>query len=154
VTVDPDSVPLISVAELTGLMASPRPPAVLDVRWQLKGPPGLRTYLAGHVPGARYLDLDAELSGPPGAGGRHPLPAPAAFQSAMRRAGLRAGQLAVACDDSDATIAARLWWMMRYFGHDSVRVLDGGFRAWAAAGRNAGARRRRRRSASQVRLPA
>src|SRR5215470_9053182 len=132
---DPTLNPLIGVAELADLMASEGPPALLDVRWRLNGPPGLEIYRAGHVPGACYVDLDAELAGPPVAGGRHPLPEPDVFQLTMRTAGLRTGQLAVVCDESDATIAGRLWWLLRHFGHDRVRVLDGGFRAWAAAGR-------------------
>jgi len=126
---------LIDQAELAAQLGSGRPPALLDVRWRLGGPPGIENYQAGHLPGACFIDLDTELSGPPGPGGRHPLPDPAVFQSAMRRAGLRAGQPAVAYDDGDSTIAARLWWLLRYHGHDQVLVLDGGYRAWAAAGR-------------------
>jgi thiosulfate/3-mercaptopyruvate sulfurtransferase len=81
-----------------------------------------------------FVDLDADLAGPPGAGGRHPLPAAADFQAAMRRVGVRAGRPVVAYDDGDSTAAARAWWTLRYFGHSRVQVLDGGFRAWAAAG--------------------
>ncbi|HEX9063565.1 MAG TPA: sulfurtransferase [Streptosporangiaceae bacterium] len=128
--------PLIAARDLARLLDSGDPPALLDVRWQLGGPPGLQRYEAGHLPGAAYLDLDTDLAAPPGtgAGGRHPLPAAADFQAAMRRAGLRARQLAVAYDDRDATVAARLWWLLRYFGHDRVAVLDGGFAAWRTAG--------------------
>jgi len=110
------------------------PPALLDVRWRLGGPPGIGSYRAGHLPGAVFVDLDADLAGPPGAGGRHPLPEAADFQAAMRRAGVRAGRPVIAYDDGDSTAAARAWWTLRYFGHSRVRVLDGGFRAWAAAG--------------------
>jgi thiosulfate/3-mercaptopyruvate sulfurtransferase len=110
------------------------PPVLLDVRWRLGGPPGIDSYRAGHLPGAVFVDLDADLAAPPGAGGRHPLPAAGAFQAAMRRAGVRAGHPVVAYDDGDSTIAARAWWTLRYFGHSRVQVLDGGFRAWAAAG--------------------
>jgi len=110
------------------------PPVVLDVRWRLGGPPGIDSYRAGHLPGAVFVDLDADLTGPPGAGGRHPLPAAADFEAAMRRAGVRAGRPVVVYDDGDSTAAARAWWMLRYFGHGPVQVLDGGFRAWAAAG--------------------
>ncbi len=133
----PDGEPLIEVAALAGLLASTgRAPALLDVRWQLGGPPGLKRYLAGHLPGAVYVDLDADLAAPPGtgAGGRHPLPAAGDFEAVMRRAGLHAGQRAVVYDDGDASIAARLWWLLRYFGHDGVAVLDGGYAAWTAAG--------------------
>jgi len=128
--------PLISVAGLAGCLGSAEAPALLDVRWRLGGPAGIGSYLAGHLPGACFVDLDEALAGPPGsgAGGRHPLPEPAAFETAMRAAGLRHGQLAVVYDEGDATIAARLWWLLRYFGHDRVAVLDGGLGGWAAAG--------------------
>jgi thiosulfate/3-mercaptopyruvate sulfurtransferase len=125
---------LVGVESLAAELASGAPPTVLDVRWRLGGPPGIESYRAGHLPGAVYVDLDTDLSGPKGAGGRHPLPDPADFEAAMRRAGVRAGHPVVAYDDGDSTIAARAWWTLRYFGHDRVRVLDGGFRAWAAAG--------------------
>jgi thiosulfate/3-mercaptopyruvate sulfurtransferase len=117
-------------AELTGSA----PPVLLDVRWRMGGPPGIEGYRAGHLPGAVYVDLDTDLAGPPGPGGRHPLPSADDFAAAMRRAGVRAGHPVVAYDEVDATIAARLWWTLRYFGHDLVRVLDGGLRAWTAAG--------------------
>lgn len=126
--------PVISRAELADLLASPNPPAVLDVRWRIGGPPGINSYLAGHLPGACFIDLDTELSAPPGSRGRHPLPPTAVFEAAMRAAGLHARQLAVAYDDSDGTIAARLWWMLRYYGHEQVAVLDGGYHGWATAG--------------------
>lgn len=126
--------PLISVAELADALAASQPPVLIDVRWRLGGPPGIDSYRAGHLPGALYLDLDSALAGPPGDGGRHPLPATADFESAMRGAGVRAGAAVVVYDEADATIAARAWWMLRYYGHDRVRVLDGGFRGWAAAG--------------------
>ena len=128
--------PLIGPAELAALLAGPpaRRPVLLDVRWRLGGPPGRDSYLAGHLPGAAWIDLDADLAGPPGPAGRHPLPAAGRFTAAMRRAGVRPGALAVAYDDSDASVAARLWWCLRYFGHDQARVLDGGLRAWTEAG--------------------
>ena len=109
-------------------------PSVLDVRWRLGGPPGIDIYVAGHVPEALFVDLDRDLAGPPGPGGRHPMPAAAAFEAAMRRAGVSAGRPVVVYDDADSTAAARAWWLLRYFGHSSVRVLDGGFRAWTAEG--------------------
>ena len=126
--------PVIGTSELISLLESPAPPALLDVRWRLGGPPGVNSYLAGHLPGAMFIDLDAELSGKPGSGGRHPLPESGVFEKSMRIAGLNDGQLAVAYDDGDSTISARLWWMLRYFGHEQVAVLDGGYRAWAMAG--------------------
>jgi thiosulfate/3-mercaptopyruvate sulfurtransferase len=125
---------LTDVTALARVLAGPRPPVLLDVRWRLTGPPGIDSYRAGHLPGARFVDLDHELAGPPGAGGRHPLPAADRFQQAMRRAGVRDGWPVVVYDEADSTAAARAWWLLRYFGHDQVRVLDGGYRAWAAAG--------------------
>jgi thiosulfate/3-mercaptopyruvate sulfurtransferase len=126
--------PLVSVPELAAALTGDDPPALLDVRWKLGGPPGLDAYRAGHVPAAAYVDLDADLAGPPGACGRHPLPDPVAFEAAMRAAGVRAGHPVVVYDDADGTVAARAWWTLRYFGHQQVRVLDGGFQAWAGAG--------------------
>jgi thiosulfate/3-mercaptopyruvate sulfurtransferase len=125
---------LTEVADLAEALAIAHPPVVLDVRWRLGGPPGIDGYRAGHVPGAVYADLDTDLAGPPGSGGRHPLPAAGAFQAAMRRAGISQSSLVVVYDDGDTTAAARAWWTLRYFGHGRVRVLDGGYRAWTAAG--------------------
>jgi thiosulfate/3-mercaptopyruvate sulfurtransferase len=126
--------PLIDVADLAAALHGEAPPVLLDVRWRLGGPPGIESYHAGHLPGAVFIDLDAQLAGPPGDGGRHPLPAAGDFEAAMRAAGVRPGQPVVAYDDADGTVAARLWWMLRYYGHGQVQVLDGGFRAWAEAG--------------------
>jgi thiosulfate/3-mercaptopyruvate sulfurtransferase len=124
---------LVTAGELAGLLAAGSPVALLDARWRLGGPPGLDLYRAGHIPGAVFVDLDTDLAAPPGPGGRHPMPAAATFEAAMRRAGVRDGQPAVVYDGADSTAAARAWWLLRYFGHDAVRVLDGGFRAWTAA---------------------
>jgi thiosulfate/3-mercaptopyruvate sulfurtransferase len=133
---DPGTRPLMSVADLQQRSGSEQRPALLDVRWRLGGPPGIDAYREGHLPGAVYIDLDTDLAGPAGSGsgGRHPLPEAGVFEAAMRGAGLRQGQQAVVYDDAGATIAARLWWLLRYFGHDQVAVLDGGLAAWAAAG--------------------
>jgi thiosulfate/3-mercaptopyruvate sulfurtransferase len=125
---------LTDVTVLAAELAGPRPPVLLDVRWRLAGPPGIESYRAGHLPGARFVDLDRDLAGPPGSGGRHPLPTAGHFQDAMRRAGVRDGWPAVVYDEADSTAAARAWWLLRYFGHDQVRVLDGGYQAWLAAG--------------------
>jgi thiosulfate/3-mercaptopyruvate sulfurtransferase len=125
---------LVNVRELAAELAQDRPPAILDARWRLAGPPGIGSYRQGHLPGAVFADLDRDLAGPPGPGGRHPLPDPAAFQAAMRAAGVSRDRPVVLYDDGDATAAARGWWMLRYFGHPDVRVLDGGYRAWTAAG--------------------
>ena len=126
--------PLVSVAGLSTSLAGGEPPLLLDVRWSLTGPPGLDLYRAGHLPGAVFVDLDHDLAGPPGLAGRHPLPDPQAAQDALRRLGVRAGRSVVAYDDGDASIAARAWWLLRWAGHDDVRVLDGGYAAWLAAG--------------------
>jgi thiosulfate/3-mercaptopyruvate sulfurtransferase len=126
---------LITVPELAGLLATAANPTLLDVRWRLGGPAGRQLYEAGHIPGAVFVDLDGDLAAAPGPGGRHPMPATADFEAAMRLAGVSDGRPVVVYDDADATAAARAWWLLRYFGHVSVRVLDGGFRAWTAAGR-------------------
>ena len=126
--------PLTDVSALARALAGPAPPVLLDVRWRLGGPPGIEAYRAGHLPRAVFVDLDADLAAEPGAAGRHPLPPAGRFQEAMRRAGVSTGSTVVAYDDADATTAARAWWLLRYFGHRDCQVLDGGFRAWRAAG--------------------
>ncbi|WP_119731335.1 sulfurtransferase [Thermomonospora amylolytica] len=126
---------LIEVDELAALLETPEPPVLLDVRWRLAGPPGIEDYRKGHLPGAVFVDLDRDLAAPPGPAGRHPLPDAEAFQRAMRAAGVSAGRPVVVYDDADSTAAARAWWVLRYFGHEQVRVLNGGYRAWTEAGR-------------------
>ena len=126
--------PLISPDELAAALRSAAPPLLLDVRWQLAGPPGLGAYLAGHLPGAVFVDLEADLAAPPGAGGRHPLPDPARFEAAMRRCGVRRGRGVVVYDQRDTTSAARAWWLLGHHGHPDVRVLDGGYDGWVAQG--------------------
>lgn len=123
--------PLIRPEELAALEGDV---TILDVRWRLGGPPGIESYREGHIPGAVFCDLDADLAAPPGPEGRHPLPPAAAFQSAMRRLGVSDARPVVVYDDADSTAAARAWWTLRYFGHGDVRVLDGGMRAWTQAG--------------------
>jgi thiosulfate/3-mercaptopyruvate sulfurtransferase len=127
-------VTLIEVAELIHMIGEDDPPTVLDVRWRLGGPPGRESYVAGHIAGARFVDLDSELCGAPGAGGRHPLPEPTVLQEVLRRAGVRHDHPVVAYDWGDMQAAARLWWTLRWAGHPDVRVLDGGFAAWTRAG--------------------
>lgn len=126
--------PLVSSDDLAVLLSGPQQPVVLDVRWRLGGPPGRDDYARGHLPGAVFLDLDADLAAPPGPGGRHPLPAPDDLQRVLRAAGVWDGAPVVAYDADNGSIAARVWWLLRWAGHDHVRVLDGGFAAWAAAG--------------------
>jgi thiosulfate/3-mercaptopyruvate sulfurtransferase len=125
---------LIDATALAAELASADPPTVLDVRWRLGGPPGRVDYAVGHVPGAVFVDLDADLCGPPGAGGRHPLPDPAALQRALRTAGVRENHPVVVYDSGDGLAASRAWWTLRWAGHRPVRVLAGGFPAWPAAG--------------------
>jgi thiosulfate/3-mercaptopyruvate sulfurtransferase len=108
---------------------------VVDCRYRL-GEPGVGEALwrEGHIPGAAFLDLDRELASPPGDAGRHPLPDAATFEAAARRAGIAPGTLVVAYDEAAEGGAARLWWLLRHFGHDAVTVLDGGLRAWREEG--------------------
>jgi thiosulfate/3-mercaptopyruvate sulfurtransferase len=126
--------PLVAAGRLAAELAGPDPPALLDCRWTLAGGADRAGYDGGHLPRAVFVDLDRDLSGPPGAGGRHPLPDPQAFQAAMRRAGVRAGRPVVAYDQGEPGGAARAWWLFGWFGHADVRVLDGGLPAWVAAG--------------------
>ena len=127
---------LITAAELAQALAGPNPPAVLDIRWQLGGPPGAEDYAAGHIPGAHFLSLDSELAAPAGgaAGGRHPLPDPERLGAALGRAGVGAEREVVVYDGAASLAAARGWWLLRWAGHRRVRVLDGGFAGWVAAG--------------------
>ena len=107
---------------------------VLDVRWSLGVPDGRPAYRAGHVPGAVYVDLESELSGHgPATEGRHPLPTDEALTQAARRWGLRANDRVVAYDSGGNLAAARAWWLLRDAGLD-VRLLDGAWPAWQAAG--------------------
>ncbi|MFI6645156.1 sulfurtransferase [Streptomyces sp. NPDC050504] len=122
---------IITASELASELAGERPPVLLDVRYQMGGPPGRPAYEAGHVPGAVYVDLEAELADPPGGGrGRHPLPDVGAFGAVMRAAGVSDGAPVVVYDGGQGWAAARAWWMLRWTGHADVRVLDGGLPAW------------------------
>ncbi len=123
--------PLISPDDLAAVLGDV---TVLDVRYALGGPPGRDEHLAGHVPGAAYVDLDADLADPPGAGGRHPLPDESRFEAAMRRAGVSGDRPVVVYDDWQGRAAARAWWLLRHHGHGDVRVLDGGWTAWLEDG--------------------
>lgn len=125
---------LVGPDELSAAIAGADRPVLLDVRWGLTGSPGVADYLAGHLPGAVFCDLDAVLAGPPGAGGRHPLPSIEVLQSGLRRLGVCATRPVVVYDQADSTSAARAWWMLRWAGHPDVRVLDGGLASWTAAG--------------------
>lgn len=112
---------------------------IVDVRWYLldKTRDGHREYLHGHIPGAVFMDLDRALAAPFGQGpGRHPLPTAQVFAEAATRAGIGADTHVIAYDDSGGASAARLWWLLRYFGHDAVSLLDGGIVQWVAEGRS------------------
>lgn len=123
--------PLITAPELASCLDRV---TVLDVRYRTGGPTGRGEYDAGHVPGASYVDVDADLADPPGTRGRHPLPDPERFVVAMRRVGVSDGRPVVVYDDWEGRAAARAWWLLRYHGHADVRVLDGGWPAWRAGG--------------------
>ncbi|SDG28441.1 sulfurtransferase [Klenkia brasiliensis] len=119
---------------MTGVLAGPDdvPGAVLlDVRWALGRTDGHERYLAGHLPGAVYVDLDTELAAPPSAAGRHPLPGLADLQAAARRWGIWSGSRVVVYDDGPGTAAARAWWLLRWGRHVDVSILDGGLAGWA-----------------------
>jgi thiosulfate/3-mercaptopyruvate sulfurtransferase len=125
------SSPLLSVTELRDRLGEV---TVLDVRYRMGGPPGRDEFAAGHVPGAAYVDLDEDLAAEPGEGGRHPLPDPLLLEAAMERAGVWNDRPVVVYDDWAGRAAARCWWLLRWSGHRDVRVLDGGWAAWQAAG--------------------
>ena len=128
--------PLISVDELLRIQDDV---VLCDIRWDLTNPDkGRSTYETGHVPGAVFVDLDRDLSGPPGDTGRHPLPEPGEFASTLSSLGVGPDTHVVVYDDVGGRIAARMWWMMRAIGHARVQVLDGGYQAWVDAGQDIG----------------
>jgi thiosulfate/3-mercaptopyruvate sulfurtransferase len=109
---------------------------IVDTRWYLTEPSkGHAEYLEAHIPGAIYMDIDHDLSAPKGHGpGRHPLPRALEFASTASRAGIGSQTFVVVYDAVGGAYAARLWWLLRYFGHRQVAVLDGGWPAWVRAG--------------------
>jgi len=128
---------LISADNLAERLSSaPGSVLVFDCSFDLANPnAGEQAYAAGHIPGARYLHLDRDLSGAKtGKNGRHPLPARDALVETLVAHGLKEHQQVVAYDAQGGAYAARLWWLLRWLGHDSVAVLDGGLQAWQAAG--------------------
>ncbi len=129
--------PLVSTAWLAEHLHDPNV-RVVDTRWYLmdKTKQGREEYLHGHIPGAVFLDVDRDLSAPVGEGpGRHPLPRPQDFAEVAAHAGIGDNTYVVAYDDAGDTNAARLWWLLRYFGHDQVSLLDGGITQWIKEGR-------------------
>jgi thiosulfate/3-mercaptopyruvate sulfurtransferase len=126
--------PLVTTDWLASRLRDPSV-RIADVRWYLPhlGRNGRAEYDLAHLPGAVFVDLDSQLASPPGTGpGRHPLPDPRRFASAMTAAGVGPDTHVVAYDDSGGSTAARLWWLLRYFGHPRVSVLDGGLTKWLA----------------------
>ena len=110
---------------------------VIDTRHDLADPGhGRAAWQAAHIPGAVHLDLDQDLSGPKtGLNGRHPLPDPTALAAKLAACGVAPGRQVVAYDDTGNCFAVRLWWLLRWMGHDRVALLDGGLKAWIAEGR-------------------
>ena len=113
--------------------AADRAIRVIDLRWYLGGKSGRDAYAEGHIEGAVFLDLDADLSAAEGPG-RHPIPSAEKFEEAMRKAGVSAETRVIAYDDAGGSIASRLWWLLQHFAHPHAAVLDGGLPAWLAAG--------------------
>jgi len=129
------SSPLISPEELARRLDDPTW-VVVDCRWTLTDPAaGPAAHARSHIPGARYANLDDDLSRRPGpSDGRHPLPAAADFAARLGSWGVGNSTTVVAYDEASGAIAARLWWLLGWLGHDRRLVLDGGFAAWTAAG--------------------
>lgn len=127
---------LISSSELHAILGQAEV-VIVDCRFRLSDPDaGRQAYLQAHIPGARYAHLNEDLSGPivPGVTGRHPLPTPDALARTLARFAVTRDTQLIAYDDDVGAIAARLWWLCRWLGHDRVAVLDGGWTAWQHAG--------------------
>ena len=132
---------LISCAQLADALDGADDPAasalrIVDCRFDLRATDaGRQAYADGHIPGAVYAHLDEDMSGPivTGRTGRHPLPEPAEYARTVARLGISNGSQVVLYDGGGGSIAARMWWMLRWIGHEAVAVLDGGWAAWVAA---------------------
>jgi thiosulfate/3-mercaptopyruvate sulfurtransferase len=129
-------VPELAAALEAGTPGGSRAVVVVDCRFNLLQPAaGEAAYREGHIPGAWYANLDRDLSSPPGPRmGRHPLPDPEHLRLFFGRLGITPGASVVVYDEGGGGIAARLWWLLRWMGHQSVQLLDGGFAAWQKAG--------------------
>jgi thiosulfate/3-mercaptopyruvate sulfurtransferase len=127
--------PLIEAEELNAKRNDPLQ-VIVDCRYDLADPAaGLRAYVNRHIPGAVYAHLHDDLSGPPFTDhGRHPMPAPADMERLFGRLGIDNQSRVAVYDDSGGSIAARLWWMLRYMGHERANLLDGGWHGWIDAG--------------------
>ena len=123
--------PLISTAELAAIANDPNL-VIVDTRHDLMNPAiGPDAYAAAHIPGAIYLSIDEDLSGTKnGKNGRHPLPEPEAFAVTLGAKGISTASKVVVYDQGSAMFVGRLWWMLRWLGHDNVFVLDGGIAQW------------------------
>jgi thiosulfate/3-mercaptopyruvate sulfurtransferase len=128
--------PLITAAALRVLCAGSAPTVLLDCSFDLADPAaGERSHAEGHLPGAIYVHLDRDLSGPKtGGNGRHPLPDRQALAGRVGTWGIAPGVRVVCFDGQGLPYAARAWWLLRWLGHEAVQVLDGGIAAWLAAG--------------------
>src|SRR5574337_1543627 len=127
---------LVDAETLAGRIGDPRL-VIVDVRHILADPEhwGEREYAKGHVPGAVFAHVDHDLSAPQtGRNGRHPLPTPEATAEVFGRLGIDGSSQVVAYDQDNGMYAARLWWMLRWLGHEAVAVLDGGYAQWVRAG--------------------
>ncbi len=127
--------PLIDAETLVRRLGEPGL-RILDARFELLDPPaGRRMYGEGHIPGAVFVDLDEDLAAPAARhGGRHPLPDMDAFARELGERGVGDDHEVIVYDQGGTMFAARAWWLLRYAGHDDVRVLDGGYRAYREAG--------------------
>jgi thiosulfate/3-mercaptopyruvate sulfurtransferase len=126
--------PVVSVDWLRSHLDEPSL-RVADVRWALSGPSGRERYEGGHLPGAIFLDAEHQLASPGEGPGRHPVPTAAKLAAVLGAPGIGGEHVVVAYDDAGGSVAARLWWLYRHYGHDGAcAVLDGGIGAWTDAG--------------------
>jgi thiosulfate/3-mercaptopyruvate sulfurtransferase len=127
---------LVSTEDLAGMLHDPQL-VIVDCRFDLKDTSAQeRAFAESHIPGARYAHVDRDLSGPTtGTNGRHPLPDPLVFARTLGRLGISNASQVVVYDQDSGGFAARLWWMLRWLGHDAVALLDGGFAKWQREGR-------------------
>lgn len=126
---------VISHQQLLEMLNNPKV-VIIDCRFRLDDPDwGYRQYCLSHIPGAYYLDLDKDLSGSLSIhGGRHPLPESEAFSAKLNQLGVKPDTLIVAYDDQRFAFASRLWWLLNYWGHNQVVLLNGGFSGWISQG--------------------
>ena len=145
---------LIDVDSLAAHLGDPAF-AIIDCRYNPNDEAwGRAEYLAKHIPGAGFADMDHDLAGPQtGRNGRHPLPDPAALTRTLSRLGIASDTQMIAYDQGAGMYASRLWWLLRWMGHDAVAVLDGGFAKWLATGRPTSAGEERRTSREFTGLP-